>query len=293
MVNQLKRKLWTKNITSRENNCQNNSKMKTEVNSAAEFLMNLLRIRQKSLLTDSQLENFRGTLCESLTQRYQRHWYPEMPHKGSGYRCIRINGKLDPLVEEAGVAAGVNSRTLRKMLPSELTMWIDPDEVCYRIGENGSICVLYDTSRSSPSSDLDSAGSTTGSGDELIVDRVSRRIDISNDLKDLMMNFYEADTTIVTRRTNRNRHHHNHHHNNHRKQQQHYTNNTSISSNGQLSPPLSPNTQQFYNNHLHHHQQQHHYNSNTNNHHLQQFNSSPQKFNYNNYHHGNTNRTPC
>lgn len=279
----------TKNIetTAKEYIYQNNSKMKTEVNSAADFLMSLLRVREKTLsLTDGQLESFRGTLCESLTQRYLTHWYPEMPHKGSGYRCIRINGKMDPLVEEAGVAAGLNSRTLRKMLPHELTMWIDPDQVCYRIGENGSICVLYDTSRASPSSDLDSTGSNN-SGDESVVDRVTRRIDISNDLKSLMLNFYESDTTIVTRRTShRNRHHHN---NRKHLQQQHYHQNNlnnSLSLNGQHSPPLSPNNnlQSYYN-----HPQQHHYN----NHHLQQFNSSPQKFNYNNYHHGNTNRVPC
>lgn len=104
--------------------------MKIEVNSAAEFLMNLLRVRQKIAVTDSQLESFRGQLADQLTQRYQRHWYPEMPHKGSGYRCIRINGKMDPLVEQAGVAAGLPTRTLRKLLPPELTLWIDPDEVC-------------------------------------------------------------------------------------------------------------------------------------------------------------------
>lgn len=33
---------------------------------------------------------------------------------------------------------------LSKRNVSELTMWIDPREVSYRIGENGSICVLYE-----------------------------------------------------------------------------------------------------------------------------------------------------
>merc|ERR1712079_836599 len=34
--------------------------------------------------------------------------------------------------------------------PSELTMWIDPLEVSYRIGENGSICVLYEYKENGP-----------------------------------------------------------------------------------------------------------------------------------------------
>jgi hypothetical protein len=33
---------------------------------------------------------------------------------------------------------------IHSAFPSELTMWIDPKEVSYRIGENGSICVLYE-----------------------------------------------------------------------------------------------------------------------------------------------------
>jgi len=38
---------------------------------------------------------------------------------------------------------------LHNIFPSELTMWIDPLEVSYRIGENGSICVLYEYKKSS------------------------------------------------------------------------------------------------------------------------------------------------
>lgn len=149
--------------------------MKIEVHSAADFLMNLLRVKQvNSLPDDNQLQNFKGSLESLLVLRYRSHWYPDVPTKGSGYRCIRINGKMDPLIEQAGVAVGLPPRILRKMLPAELTLWIDPEEVAYRIGENGSICVLYDSqSRASPSSDLDSTGSGSSnlSSDEFIMER--------------------------------------------------------------------------------------------------------------------------
>lgn len=146
-------------------------RMKVEVNSAADFLMNLLRINQQkhSNADDSQLQSFKGSLENLLASRYKSHWYPDVPIKGSGYRCIRINGKMDPVVEQAGVASGLTLRSLQAMLPTELTLWIDPEEVAYRIGENGSICVLYESpSRASPSSDLDSTGSGAMSGDEFI-----------------------------------------------------------------------------------------------------------------------------
>lgn len=148
--------------------------MKLEVNSAADFLMNLLRLKKVEPLPDNdQLQNFKGSLESLLVLHYRSHWYPEIPTKGSGYRCIRINGKIDPLIAQAGIAVGIPPNRLRKMLPAELTLWIDPEEVAYRIGENGSICVLYDSqSRASPSSDLDSTGSSAS--DEFIMDRVGR-----------------------------------------------------------------------------------------------------------------------
>lgn len=152
--------------------------MKLEVNSAADFMMNLLRLKKvEPLPNNDQLQNFKGSLESLLVLHYRSHWYPDVPIKGSGYRCIRINGKIDPLIAKAGISVGIPPNLLRKMLPTELTLWIDPEEVAYRIGENGSICVLYDSqSRASPSSDLDSTGSTSSnvSTDEFIMDRVGR-----------------------------------------------------------------------------------------------------------------------
>lgn len=52
---------------------------------------------------------------------------------------------MDPLVGQAGQRIGLTIQQLYSLLPSELTLWVDPFEVSYRIGEDGSICVLYES----------------------------------------------------------------------------------------------------------------------------------------------------
>jgi len=119
--------------------------MRTEITSAADFLVDLVRAHNSTkALNDVQLQKFRNNVCDCLARHYVDHWFPASPMKGSGYRCIRINGKMDPLIARAGCMMGLAAAYLRGMFPSELTMWVDPAEVSYRIGENGSICVLYE-----------------------------------------------------------------------------------------------------------------------------------------------------
>ncbi|KAK7074297.1 Protein btg1 [Halocaridina rubra] len=121
--------------------------MRIEITSAAQFLVDLVRLNSAasaSTLSEEQLEEFKGNVSETLQRHYTNHWFPEKPFKGSGYRCIRINGKMDPLIARAGFMMGLAVSFLRSLFPSELTMWVDPREVSYRIGENGSICILYE-----------------------------------------------------------------------------------------------------------------------------------------------------
>lgn len=163
--------------------------MKTEVNSAVEFVINILRLRQQSSpLNESQLHDFRGSLVIVLLEKYNNHWYEANPRKGSAFRCIRINGDTpEPLLEKAALGCGLKERTLRKLLPAELTLWIDPQSVSYRIGENGSISGLYDgtASRSSPS-DLDSSG--------------SENCEIPPELNKLMLDYEKSHSnTIITK----------------------------------------------------------------------------------------------
>lgn len=118
------------------------AEMTPEVSAAASFVCRLLRGRGR--LSDAQLQVFRDGLAQALSEHYQHHWFPDRPQKGSGYRCIRINHEMDPLIGRAAGRIGLTSGQLFSLLPRELTMWVDPYEVSYRIGEDGSICVLYE-----------------------------------------------------------------------------------------------------------------------------------------------------
>uniref|UniRef100_A0A663FCD0 Protein BTG1 n=1 Tax=Aquila chrysaetos chrysaetos TaxID=223781 RepID=A0A663FCD0_AQUCH len=113
-----------------------------EIAAAVGFISKFLRT--KGLMNERQLQTFSQSLQELLAEHYKHHWFPEKPCKGSGYRCIRINHKMDPLIGQAAQRIGLSSQELFQLLPSELTLWVDPYEVSYRIGEDGSICVLYE-----------------------------------------------------------------------------------------------------------------------------------------------------
>ncbi|XP_060936355.1 protein BTG1 [Limanda limanda] len=123
--------------------------MKPEINAAVGFLSRFLRV--KGHVNDRQVQTFNQSLHDILSEQYKHHWFPDMPCKGSGYRCIRINHKMDPLVGQAAQRIGLTIQQLYSLLPTELTLWVDPFEVSYRIGEDGSICVLYESTPVLPS----------------------------------------------------------------------------------------------------------------------------------------------
>ncbi|XP_060762016.1 protein BTG1-like [Neoarius graeffei] len=114
--------------------------MKVEVTTAVNFITGLLRGRGP--LSEKHLQHFSHSLEEALGEHYEHHWFPDAPFRGSGYRCLRINRRMEPLVGKAAYTSGLSMEQVRALLPCELTVWVDPYEVSYRIGENGSIGVL-------------------------------------------------------------------------------------------------------------------------------------------------------
>ena len=115
--------------------------MLKEVKTGVRFVTDFLS--RNDIVPQQKIEQFSMTLEKLLCSRYDNHWFPNKPNQGSGYRCIRITQKImDPEIEKAANLSGVSFTDLQNTLPKEFTMWIDPEDVSYRIGEDGSICTI-------------------------------------------------------------------------------------------------------------------------------------------------------
>ncbi|XP_028655969.1 protein BTG3 [Erpetoichthys calabaricus] len=114
--------------------------MRKEIAAVIFFLARL--IRKNDRLKNEELEMFTENLSKFLQEKYKGHWYPENPSKGQAYRCIRVNKTqgVDPVLQRACEDSKILYSDLG--LPKELTLWIDPCEVCCRYGEKNHAFTL-------------------------------------------------------------------------------------------------------------------------------------------------------
>ncbi|KAK3887493.1 hypothetical protein Pcinc_008405 [Petrolisthes cinctipes] len=115
--------------------------MKEEVAAAALFISKL--VEANTSLPGETVAKFERRLGELLEERFSNHWHPERPWQGQGYRCLRVNENTrgEPTIERAARDCGLTYGGLS--LPVELTVWVDPEEVCCRFGEQkGSCCTV-------------------------------------------------------------------------------------------------------------------------------------------------------
>ncbi|XP_075053210.1 protein BTG3 isoform X2 [Mixophyes fleayi] len=114
--------------------------MKNEISAVVFFLSKLLRNNEK--LSKGEIEMFSEELSRILHEKYLNHWYPESPTKGQAYRCIRVNKfqGVDPDLQRACYNSGLVYEELG--LPKEITLWVDPCEVCCRYGEKNPSFVV-------------------------------------------------------------------------------------------------------------------------------------------------------
>ena len=109
--------------------------IKVAQNFVLDFLYNKLPRRRVNL--------FGEELESALRDKFADHWYPDKPFKGSAFRCLKITDPADPVLNRAARESGNPIPDITENLPTDLAIWIDPGEVSYRIGEKGSVKILY------------------------------------------------------------------------------------------------------------------------------------------------------
>ncbi|XP_065210195.1 protein Tob1 [Planococcus citri] len=118
--------------------------MHMEIHVAINYVMSQLYEK----LPRRRVNIFGEELEKALKEKFEGHWYPDAPEKGSGYRCLKVGRAIDPpdpLLEKAAYDSGLDVQDILEHLPKELNIWIDPGEVSFRIGDKGPTEILYST----------------------------------------------------------------------------------------------------------------------------------------------------
>lgn len=115
------------------------AKMHIEVQVALNFVISYLYNK----LPRRRVNIFGEELEKALKDKFQGHWYPDKPFKGSAFRCLKTGDPIDKVLERAARESGVPIQDILENLPQELAVWVDPGEVSYRIGEKGAVKILF------------------------------------------------------------------------------------------------------------------------------------------------------
>ena len=115
-------------------------KMDIEVQVAVQFLVSFLDEK----VNGGKVNSFKGKLRSLLAEKFEGHWYPDKPAKGSAYRCLSIDESIDTVIIKAAENVNVDLDIIVQHLPKKLDLWIDPSEVSYRIGKTVMIYLAFD-----------------------------------------------------------------------------------------------------------------------------------------------------
>lgn len=132
--------------------------MHIEIQVALNFVISYLYNK----LPRRRVNLFGEELERALREKFNGHWYPDKPVRGSAYRCIKTgNGPVDPVLERAARESGIPVQDILENMPQELAVWVDPAEVSYRIGEKGAVRILYSEANGNSAAAINNSSTPT------------------------------------------------------------------------------------------------------------------------------------
>jgi len=112
-----------------------------EIESATNFVCHLLTLRIKD---KKVISLFKEHLLQLLNTRFLNRWLDDTPLKYTEYRTILITDQyVDWKISHVALKCGLSINFVYYALPN-LTLFIDPGDCCYRIGDCGCLQLLSD-----------------------------------------------------------------------------------------------------------------------------------------------------
>jgi hypothetical protein len=86
------------------------------------------KLRLPSSIAAHMAEKFQQQLIKLLQQKYDGHWHPKDRGRGSGFRTLSYDHRIDPILLQASEAAGI--KNIERLLEnSRFIMFVNPGEV--------------------------------------------------------------------------------------------------------------------------------------------------------------------
>ena len=92
-------------------------------------------------ISEQQRSVFEEKLHQSIVERCRGHWYPCDSLRGSAYRSISNDFRVDPMLFQAATAAGIFN--IKALLPNA-TIWVDPGFVKVKGDNPPYTSILHD-----------------------------------------------------------------------------------------------------------------------------------------------------
>ena len=117
--------------------------MKHELEAVVQLIKRLLLAHNKETLTEPQVTRFINCFCDILRRHcILQDWLAKDSRKNTIILYVKDN-KVDSHFVSACECTGISVRLLQQVLPTHLTIWMDPGYVTYRLEENGAIVTVY------------------------------------------------------------------------------------------------------------------------------------------------------
>lgn len=116
--------------------------MKNEIESVVNFLT---RLFHQYNITEYKIHTVKKILRQKLYQHCKFHWFPDHPYKNECFRCIRIHHQIpsNPILNHVFQICNISYSILYHIFPHGIILWLNPNEVSYRIGEKNPVYYLY------------------------------------------------------------------------------------------------------------------------------------------------------